>query len=585
MANKKARLNDKDGGTVSSLQTIRVPFFYTEDFGNSPDGSYTTKLAQILRNGYFEEIKTQTTNTSKYRVVKRPGLDIVSSGVPAQATVTGLRGRGIYYWNSNIYTIWGTRIYSGSTLLYTGLNSSTDTVSFCETHPDATTQYLCINDGTSLYLIDTSNNVLVMNNVVVSTSSVAVSSVITTATAHGLATGNRVIIRNHAGSTPSINNTIYTVTVLTPTTFSIPVNVTVAGTGGTIGVFPGNVGSIEFLDGYMFVGTVAGRIYNCDFNDPTTWNTTSYITAQMQNDDLIGLGKQNNYIVVFKEKTIQFFYDKGDNIVGQTPLANVEQSMQQIGCWSRQSIVSNTNTMFWVGNSRTGEASVFKLDGASKIDSIGTAYTDKLLIENSNFLTTVKGYLVTINGQIFYGIDNPGYGFNLVWNDSSQTWSEWASSFGSAFPSVWAQIPISGGIKKLYGIDTTSLVSGYTSELSALVGTDIGSDITVTGYLSGIDLDTSKRKFWERVELVTENINNKSTFTATGTVTIGYSDTQSAFPTSSRQWTVNSSTIENRFWYRASGNSRKRWWYFTHSGNSILTKYICFEFDVRISEF
>lgn len=53
-----------------------------------------------------------------------------------------------------------------------------------------------------------------------------------TAPGHGLTTGDTVIISGHTGSTPSIDGT-YTVTVIDEDTFTIPVNVTVAGSGGT----------------------------------------------------------------------------------------------------------------------------------------------------------------------------------------------------------------------------------------------------------------------------------------------------------------------------------------------------------------
>ena len=57
-------------------------------------------------------------------------------------------------------------------------------------------------------------------------------SVITTTFPHGFITGDQVLIAN-SNSTPAVNS-IYPVIVLSPTTFSIPVNVTVAGTSGTV---------------------------------------------------------------------------------------------------------------------------------------------------------------------------------------------------------------------------------------------------------------------------------------------------------------------------------------------------------------
>jgi hypothetical protein len=68
--------------------------------------------------------------------------------------------------------------------------------------------------------------------------SVANPTVVTTSTAHGLVTGDTVLIANHTGSTPAINGT-KVVTVLTATTFTVAVNVTVGGgASGTVASEP-----------------------------------------------------------------------------------------------------------------------------------------------------------------------------------------------------------------------------------------------------------------------------------------------------------------------------------------------------------
>ena len=70
-------------------------------------------------------------------------------------------------------------------------------------------------------------------NAAITSSSVANPTVITTTTRHNLKSGQTVVIEGHTGSTPSINGT-HVATRLTDTTFTIPVNVTVGGTGGTV---------------------------------------------------------------------------------------------------------------------------------------------------------------------------------------------------------------------------------------------------------------------------------------------------------------------------------------------------------------
>lgn len=85
-----------------------------------------------------------------------------------------------------------------------------------------------VSGGTgSLRLADTG-----AGPVSITSSSVANPTVITSSVNHGLVTGDVVTIVGHTGSTPAINGS-HTVTVTGPTTFTIPVNVTVGGTGGT----------------------------------------------------------------------------------------------------------------------------------------------------------------------------------------------------------------------------------------------------------------------------------------------------------------------------------------------------------------
>ena len=67
----------------------------------------------------------------------------------------------------------------------------------------------------------------------VSSISAANPAVVTTTTAHGRTTGNKVILRNIVGGTPALSDQLYAVTVIDATSFSIPVNVTIAPTASS----------------------------------------------------------------------------------------------------------------------------------------------------------------------------------------------------------------------------------------------------------------------------------------------------------------------------------------------------------------
>ncbi len=82
----------------------------------------------------------------------------------------------------------------------------------------------------------------------ITSSSVADPSIITMAAAHGFADGDTVTIADHTGATPDINGD-HVITYINATTFSIPINVTVGGTGGTATSATGRRGETSYATG------------------------------------------------------------------------------------------------------------------------------------------------------------------------------------------------------------------------------------------------------------------------------------------------------------------------------------------------
>jgi hypothetical protein len=87
----------------------------------------------------------------------------------------------------------------------------------------------------------------------ITSNSIANPSVVTTPIAHGLTTGDVILISGVASSSPTINGE-RTVTVISPTTFSVPVNVTVGGTGGSFLRASSENGGVGYLHVTAFSG-------------------------------------------------------------------------------------------------------------------------------------------------------------------------------------------------------------------------------------------------------------------------------------------------------------------------------------------
>src|SRR3981189_2778685 len=109
-------------GDQLSSQVVRIPFLETP---HARDISSAKDLRFV--NGYFEPIKNQIKNRLDYFYTKRPGL---SQNVrPSGGAATG---RGVYVWKGNIYSVFGTKIYKGSTDLGVTLTTSTGRCYFAE---------------------------------------------------------------------------------------------------------------------------------------------------------------------------------------------------------------------------------------------------------------------------------------------------------------------------------------------------------------------------------------------------------------------------------------------------------------------
>jgi hypothetical protein len=557
MANKKAKVNASNQDGVGYLQTVRVPLVLEM---NTRPGIFGLTRDVVFYNCYFESYKDPITQKEKLYCNKRPGYSQTIRPSGGNAT-----GRGVYYWplTNGTYSVFNSTIYSGIVALYTGMVTSTGRVSITTTTPDAPTPYLIVNDGQALYIIDASNNVIVLNNIAITTSSVAANSTITTATPHKLATGNKVVIRNHVGSTPSINDTLYTVTVTGANTFTIPVNVTVAGAGGTLGVFPVNLSSTIQHDGYLFCVTSAGRLYNCNYNDPTTWQVSSYVTAQMDESPAVGLGHQNNYVVVFKQRSIQFYYDAA-NAPG-SPMSNVEQAMQQFGAFNGDSIQSIENTMYFVGNGGTGGQTVWSIDGTTNAKEIGNEAINRLITKEPN-LATAYSNVFRVAGNYFYSLTLPSTAKTLVYNQNNKTWTVWTDTTGA---SSWPIIDTASGPNFLYAQHTTN---GWLYLVSDLVYQDDSVDFPMILITPKLDLDTTKRKWFERFELV-GSIPSVSVVAA-----IYYTDDDYQTYYLSRSF-----NYQNRYWTRSMGQARRRAFNLQFSGNAPL-QFESIEMDIRIGD-
>lgn len=194
---------------------------------------------------------------------------------------------------------------------------------------------------------------------------------ITTTTSHGLTTGQKVYI-NNSNSTPSINGE-YTVTVVNGTNFTIPVNVTSAGSFAY--VFPA---SLKITDGttttqYYFVGSKEEtEITTVDF---ATITDTSYFLINSANN-------LRKYVI---------WYDK----TGSSTAPSAADTVGRI--FYRVDISSATTA------TDIAEATVIVLNEIS--DFLASNVTSLITVENTN-----NGITTNVSN----GLTSPGFTINTT---------------------------------------------------------------------------------------------------------------------------------------------------------------------------
>ena len=81
------------------------------------------------------------------------------------------------------------------------------------------------------------------------------------------------------------------------------------------GDFPStNIGTFAHMDGYAFIMTSGGDIYNSDLSSISAWTSTNFISAQNSTDQGVGLMRYKNLILAFGTESCEMFWNAGNAI-------------------------------------------------------------------------------------------------------------------------------------------------------------------------------------------------------------------------------------------------------------------------------
>ena len=289
----------------------------------------------------------------------------------------------------------------------------------------------------------------------------------------------------------------------------------------TDGDFPPNIGTpepitpyIAHLDGYMFVMSTNGKIWNSDVNSIANWTASSYITAQAAADNGTAIARYKDYIVAGGTRSIEFFYNAG-NPTGSV-LSPVANSVINIGVARADNNIPTMrtigDTLYFIGVD-SGVYGFYQLAG-NQAKKISTQAVDKFFSPGDDLVLGIAGgFMLNEKRHIMFNSVSNGTK-NFCYCIDNDFW--WTLTLASQAKSINAIV--SGTVSG----DARTYFNNYSAAANVyrFDDTDFRDDssaYTMTVRTNGLDFDTDEEKFVSDIWL------NADT-QASGTATLEKSD-------------------------------------------------------------
>lgn len=174
----------------------------------------------------------------------------------------------------------------------------------------------------------------------------------------------------------------------------------------TDGDFPAStfIGNPVHMDGYCFIATTAGTIWNSDLNSLANWTATSFTSAQSVPDSLVGLARVKNLIVALGTRSIEFFQNAGNG--SGSPLQRIDSAALTIGVLNQNAAMKFGDDMIFVSVSTEG-VGVHLMKGTTP-QKVSTEYIDSLLSKYSDVAGSapLSSGITPGSGIEFLGVTN-----------------------------------------------------------------------------------------------------------------------------------------------------------------------------------
>lgn len=266
-------------------------------------------------------------------------------------------------------------------------------------------------------------------------------------------------------------------------------------------------GDFVFMDGYAFIITEAGDIYNSDLNSLSAWTSTSFLNSGAQPDQGVTLARYKDKIVAFNASSIEFFELNPNPPTTGSVLQRVNHlAILDIGCYkhiadrAKVDVVEYLDTLFWLSGgvqiNTPSNTALYMLNNYQPV-KISTPEIDAIISLDYRLegAITFQGHHYII---LYNRVDSEFFFFNI----DTKAWFRWKLGFttGEYCPVIQGNTGGQGAISMFRGTDRYHIFTD--TDPTSFVYQDDGNTYTMKIQTSKIDFGTNKRKRLHKLDVI-----------------------------------------------------------------------------------
>lgn len=180
--------------------------------------------------------------------------------------------------------------------------------------------------------------------------------------------------------------------------------------------------TVCYIDGYfVFNRPVTGKYYISAILDGTAYDQLDFASAEGSPDNLVGVAAVRRNLFLLGERSVEVAYNSGNP---DFPFDRVQGAFMEYGCAAAGAIIIIANTIFWIGNDKDGNGTVWMAEdyAPKRISTFAIEYYLSTLTLAQMAAGTGYGYQE--EGHYFVAFNFPGADTTFVYDITLKSWHE-----------------------------------------------------------------------------------------------------------------------------------------------------------------